>query len=161
MLCIGTHFFVTSPITEYKQVASCWIAVGGQLKRPPKDIHYPSKPKLLDRHSTAATRSLLAEKVSYEASPYHCPDPKTGRTKFRFKPTMRCPRDWSTQAALNAVRDAIRAGRMSRQKTKAGFPRHLWHQEGDIWYEAHTEEGNPGVYHGYPIEASALPPGLE
>lgn len=61
---------------------------------------------------------------------------------------------------LNAVRQAIRNGLVSKATLPSGFPRHIWHYEGDVWYEARTTDGAPGEYHGYPIEASALPAGI-
>lgn len=58
------------------------------------------------------------------------------------------------------MRAAIRAGRVSRQWIN-GFPRHLWHREGDVWYEACTNTGTAGTYHAYPVEIFSLPAGLD
>lgn len=42
-----------------------------------------------------------------------------------------------------------------------GFPRRLWHREGDQWYEASTNAGTAGAYHAYPLEPASLPVGLQ
>jgi hypothetical protein len=72
---------------------------------------------------------------------------------------MHCPRDWTIQQAIVAVRVAIRARRVSKRWIN-GFPRHIWHKEGDVWYEACTGTGTAGTYHAYPIEIVGLPAGL-
>jgi hypothetical protein len=72
---------------------------------------------------------------------------------------MHCPRNWTQQQALQAIQRAIRARHVSRSWT-GRFPRHVWHREGDVWYEARTSDGAPGDYHAYPIEIATLPAGL-
>lgn len=72
---------------------------------------------------------------------------------------MSCPREWTNQQALNALRASIRAKRVSKSWVK-GFPRYVWHQEGDVWYEARTLNSRPGEYHAHPIEIIGLPVGL-
>jgi hypothetical protein len=131
------------------------------LKRPKKrEIRYPNKPKALDSAHSKDELEEAAVNARYVPSDYHCKQANGRPPKRRAKPAMHCPRDWSIQQALVAVRAAIRAKRVSRRWIN-GFPRHIWHKEGDVWYEARTETGTAGVYHAYPIEITGLPAGLE
>jgi hypothetical protein len=130
------------------------------MKRPKRaEIIFPNKPKSLDRYSQSDRLNNAAEKASYVASDYHCAGP-SGRPAARVRSTMHCPRDWSVREALNALRQAIRSGHVSKAWI-GEFPRFVWHREGDVWYEARTENGTPGRYHAHPIEVTALPAGLK
>lgn len=130
------------------------------MKRPKRpEIRYPSKPKFLDKTSSQERLEAAAVKVNYKPSDYHCPQ-QGQPPKGRAKPAMHCTREWSLREAVNALRTAIRNRRVSRQWC-GDFPRHVWHKEGDIWYEACTNVGTAGTYHAYPIELAGLPPGIE
>lgn len=129
------------------------------VKRPKKrNERFPNKPKFLDRAPAADALEAAATAARYVPSDYHCKI--DGRLRRRVKPATPCPRDFSLQEAGNAIRAAMRAGRVSRQWIN-GFPRHLWHRIGDVWYEACTNNGTAGTYHAYPIEVFALPAGLD
>jgi len=131
------------------------------VKRPKRaTVRYPNKPKALDTNSPQDQLELAAVNAVYTPSDYHCRGPKGQAPKRRAKPTMHCPRQWTIQEAMVALRGAIRAHRVSRRWI-GGFPRHVWHKEGEVWYEARTSDGTPGHYHAYPIEVTALPAGLE
>jgi hypothetical protein len=128
------------------------------LKRPRRHGTFRGKSKVLDRAPDPALLEDAAVNVRYAASPYHCPE--NGRSPpRRAKPASHCEGQWTTGRALVRLREAIRAGQISRQWIE-GFPRHVWHKEADIWYEACTSNGTPGVYHAYRIEIVGLPPGL-
>jgi hypothetical protein len=62
---------------------------------------------------------------------------------------MHCAEGWSDRQALNALRDGIREGRVSKAQI-GEFPRYVWHRAGDTWYEAQTNTGTAGQYHAYP-----------
>lgn len=131
------------------------------MKRPKRrQVRYPSKPKFLDKTSPPERLESAAVKVNYVPSDYHCPLPDGRPPRGRAKPAMLCPREWSVRQALNALRGAIRNRRVSRQWC-GDFPRHVWHKEGDVWYEACTNVGTAGTYHAYPIENAGLPPDLK
>jgi hypothetical protein len=131
------------------------------MKRPKRrSVRYPNKPKFLDKSSPQERLEAAAEKVNYKPSDYHCPLPEGLPPKRRAKPAMHCPREWSIRQALNPLRAAIRIRRISRQWC-GDFPRHVWHKEGDVWYEACTNVGTAGTYHAYPIEEAGLPPDLK
>jgi hypothetical protein len=130
------------------------------VKRPRRgEIRYPNKPKSLDKLATQEELERAAASARYVPSEYHCPIRGQGR-KRRAKPAMHCPREWAIPEAVVAIRRAILARRISSRWT-GGFPRHVWHREGDVWYEARTHDGAPGDYHAYPIEHVALPAGLD
>jgi hypothetical protein len=101
-----------------------------------------------------------AVNAKYTFSEYHQCGPSGPKPKKRTKPASHCPRQWTKQEALNALRQAIRGGRVSPKRTSDGFPRFVWHLEGETWYEARTQDRADGVYHGYPIEEAELPYGL-
>jgi hypothetical protein len=130
------------------------------MKRPKRrGARYPNKPKFLDKTSPAERLEAAAVKVIYTPSDYHCPLANGRPPKGRAKPAMHCPREWTVGQALIALRTAIRARLVSRQWHE-DFPRHVWHREGDVWYEACTNVGTIGTYHAYPIEEAGLPPDL-
>ena len=101
-----------------------------------------------------------AVNAKYAFSEYHQCGPTGPKAKKRTKPASHCPRQWTKQEALNAIRQAIRSGDVSVKRTSEGFPRFVWHREGDTWYVARTQDRADGVYHGYPIEEAELPYGL-
>lgn len=129
------------------------------MTRPKKrNERFPNKPKVLAQQILPEMLEAAAVAAKYAPSDYHCP--VNGRLARRIKPATPCPRSFTLQQAGNAMRSAIRAGRVSRQWIE-GFPKHLWHKEGDVWYEACTTVGNLGTYHAYPIEVAGLPAGLQ
>ncbi len=129
------------------------------MKRPQRQVKYPTKPKFLDRTSPQDRLESAAVNATYVASEYHCPAPDGRPPKGRAKPATHCPREWTRGQALIALRAAIRNRLVSRQWC-GEFPRHVWHREGDVWYEACTSVGTAGTYHAYPIEPVGLPPDL-
>ena len=129
------------------------------MKRPPaREIKFPQKRRILRKHNTNQELEAAANAAIYAPSNYHCRI--DGKLARRVKPATPCPREFTFQQARDAIRRAILAGNVSR-KWIDGFPKHIWHKEGDVWYEACTEAGNLGTYHGYPIDASNLPAGLK
>jgi hypothetical protein len=138
------------------------VGVAGEriVKRPRKRAErFPNKTKVLVKSVSADMLEAAELGAKYKPSDYHCRiDGRPPRR--RAKPAMHCPRDFSIREAVNAIKAAIRARRVSRQWVN-GFPRHLWHKEGDVWYEASTNDGTAGTYHAYPIEITGLPAGLQ
>jgi len=130
------------------------------MKRPKKRHNLPSKAKCLAKDTPAAQLQAAAQKATFAPSEYHCPNPNSRRVKWRPKPATQCPKTWTLQEGRNAVKSAIVNGRVS-SKWVNGFPRHIWHYHEGVWYEARTEVGTLGTYHGYPVDASSLPPGLK
>jgi hypothetical protein len=129
------------------------------MKRPKKRAErFAGKGKVLMKSASAEEIEAAAVGARYAPSDYHCKE--NGRLRRRVKPATPCPRDFTLQEAGNAIRAAIRARRVSREWIN-GFPRHLWHKEGDQWYEACTNVGTAGTYHAYPIEVLSLPLGLQ
>jgi len=131
------------------------------LKRPGRreGIRYPNKPKHLDKTAHPDRLEKAAVNAKYEPSPYHCPSATGLPPKRRAKPASRCPDGWNERRALICLREAIRAAQVSRYWV-GDFPRHVWHKDASVWYEACTSNGTPGVYHAYQIESAGLPAGL-
>ena len=128
------------------------------MKRPKsREVKFPRKQRILRKNVTKEELEAAALKVNYRPSEYHCKI--DGKLARRVKPATPCPREFTFQEAGDAIRAAIRAGRVSR-KWIEGFPKQVWHKEGNIWYEACTEVGTLGTYHAYPLEISEVPLGL-
>lgn len=129
------------------------------MKRPQRRAaRFPNKRKVRALHVTADLLEAAAMGAKYAPSPYHCKE--NGRLRRRVKPATPCPRLFTLQEAGNAIRAAIRNRHVSSDWIN-GFPRRLWHKEGDQWYEACTGTGTAGTYHAYPIEGAGLPAGLQ
>jgi len=103
-----------------------------------------------------------AEKANYSPSEgdYHCHGPAGQPPRRRPKYASICPKRWSVSGATAALRDGIRNGRVS-EAWEDGFPRHVWHRDGDVVYEARHTRGPYGTYHAYPLEESQFPEGLK
>ena len=131
------------------------------MQRPRRrGVRYPNKPKHLDQTATQDQLERAAVNAKYRPSPYHCRQPDGQPPKWRTKPASHCPEGWTNRHAQICLREAIRAGQISRQWVE-GFPRHVWHNETGLWYEACTSQGTPGIYHAYRIEIAGLPAGLQ
>jgi hypothetical protein len=129
------------------------------MRRPKKrSEQFPNKRKIRAKHVPQEELEAAAVGATYAPSPYHCKE--NGRLRRRVKPATPCPRNFTLQEAGNAIRGAIRARRVSQDWIN-GFPRRLWHREGDQWYEASTNAGTAGTYHAYPLEPASLPVGLQ
>jgi hypothetical protein len=99
-----------------------------------------------------AAMQLAATKVRYTGSPYHrSPGSKAGPIVPRVGLTSRCPPDWTNLDATRVLRLAITEGRVS-MFWEHGYPRYVWHLDGDVLYEARLTNSGNGEYHGYPLE---------
>jgi hypothetical protein len=65
--------------------------------------------------------------------------------------TSRCPPIWTNTEATRLLRLAVLEGRVSWLWEK-GYPRYVWHLDGDVLYEARLTNSGTGEYHGYPLE---------
>ena len=72
-----------------------------------------------------------------------------------------CPPELANRRDLveEWLRDGVRSGRTGAWDV--GYPRRVWHREGDIVFEARQGSPGSGVYHGYPLEPWQQVPGLE
>jgi hypothetical protein len=106
---------------------------------------------------TAAEKFRAAIRVAavnarYTGSPYHrSPGSKAGPVARRAGLTSRCPPSWTNVEATRLLRLALTDGRVS-MVWEQGYPRHVWHLEGDVLYEARLTNSSNGEYHGYPLE---------
>ncbi len=128
------------------------------MRRPKRVLKSADKQRILAKNVPAEQIEAAANSALYALSPYHCK--VAGIIVRRSKPATLCKRDFTFQEAGDAIRAAIRGRRVSRSWIN-GFPRHIWHKIGEVWYEGHTEAGTAGTYHAYPIDKSGLPPELQ
>lgn len=90
-------------------------------------------------------------KARYTGSPYHRSSSKEGPVAQRVGLASRCPPSWMNIEATRVLRIAITEGRVSTI-WEQGFPRHVWHLDGDVLYEGRLTNSGNGEYHGYPLE---------
>lgn len=95
----------------------------------------------------------VARSCRYVGSPYHKDVPSfAGNTVAPRPDASLCPRELADarERVEGWLRDAIRAGQCGGWKD--GFPRYVWHREGNVCYEARLGAPGSGEYHGYPLE---------
>lgn len=95
----------------------------------------------------------IAERCRYVGSPYHKDTPSfAGTTRAPRPDASICPREFAHARALAEgwLRAAVLVGRCGAWEH--GFPKYVWHREGDIIYEARQGSPGSGEYHGYPLE---------
>jgi len=128
------------------------------LRRPKRDAPpFLGKPLRADTDPPMQRLEEAAEKATYDPSPYHCPGPKGQPPKRRAKPASRCPRAWSEQEIIGAIRNALREGHVS-PSWDGEFPRYAYHRDGSFLYAARGCAG--GVYHAYALEPGTVVAGL-
>src|SRR5690606_9826605 len=105
------------------------------------------QPNVIARLREAATTAW------YGGSAYHRPaGSKMGPPAARRHPhASKCDPRWTKDMATQALREAIRAGRVS-MAWDGTFPRYAWHQEDAALYEARLTNSQSGEYHAYPLE---------
>jgi hypothetical protein len=132
------------------------------LKKPKRpDGKMPFKAKALCKDVKKRPSVQAATNIKYEESPYHCHGPKGERPRFRTKPASPCPRKWSAQEAITALKRAIQLGWISDKRVN-DFPRYIWYRDGETTiYEARSAPAVPGKYHAYPVEAWQVPKELK
>ena len=104
----------------------------------------------------------LANKATYVGSQEH-----KDTHSFAGQPMLRsdascCPRELYDKQDLICewVRCAILRGAVSAP-WESGFPRYIWHMEGEIVYEGRLVNRGNGSYKGYPLEQDEWPRGIE
>ena len=95
--------------------------------------------------------ACVAASCRYVGSPYHKDGPSSAGTPRRRPDASICP---STLADKQPdieqwLRQAVRAGQVG--PWDGGFPRYVWHREGDTIFEARQGSPGSGEYHGYPL----------
>jgi hypothetical protein len=98
----------------------------------------------------------------YVGSPYHKAGAGfAGQPRGRRPSASLCPRQLVNQRhrVQRWLRAAIKAGHVG--VWDGGFPRYVWHREGEIVFEARHGTPGSGEYHGYPLEPRQRVRGLE
>jgi hypothetical protein len=134
------------------------------LKKPEKSVaRGKRRAKTLLTFFAGFPLAAVAHTARYVSSEYHRPPGSLfGRPKQRKYPhASKCPADWTQDRATNALREAILAGRVSTE-WRGGFPRHAWHEENGVLYEAFLSNQGNGEYHAYPLsDRREWPEGLQ
>jgi len=104
----------------------------------------------------------VAERVAYVGSPEHKDTPSfAGSPRPRADATI-CDRSFVGQQALlsERLREAVRRGGVGG-RWEGGFPRYVWHKEGDTVYEARLVNQESGEYKGWALREDEWPAGIE
>jgi len=130
------------------------------IKRPLRPHH--GKPKRLDSNPDKTMLAAAAASASYDgdSNPYHCRGSRGQPMSSRIKPASRCPKRWSDEDVTRVLREAMSRGNVS-ETWEDGFPRYVWHIDGNVVYEARHTRGPIGSFHAYPIEDHQVPRGLK
>lgn len=64
----------------------------------------------------------------------------------------KCEAHWTKASATRALRNAILAGMVSSD-WRGGYPRYVWHIDGELVYEAFLTNQGQGEYKAYPLES--------
>ena len=94
-------------------------------------------------------------------SPEHKDFPSfAGRPRLRADASL-CPREIRDQELVSEwLRSAIRRGAVGGP-WEGGFPRYVWHREGDVVFEGRLVNRGSGSYKGYPLDEDEWPRGIE
>lgn len=103
-----------------------------------------------------------AERASYVGSAEHKSYPSfAGPPKLRSDAT-KCPQHIKDQKQITEwLRVAIRQGQVSNDPGRDSFPRYVWAQQQDTWFEARLVNVEQGQYKGYPLAEHEVPIGLD
>jgi hypothetical protein len=123
--------------------------------RRPTPAHL-GKRKRVDSNPDQVMLMQAAATAVFGASPYHCRGAKGQPLVTRAKPASPCPRQWSDEEATRTLRAAISRGKIS-DTWEDGFPKLVWHKDGNVFYEARHTRGPGGSFHAYPVEDIELP----
>ena len=102
----------------------------------------------------------LANRVEYVGSPEHKAVPSfVGQPRLRADASC-CPPEISQYTARKWLRTAIRRGAVGTL-WEGGFPRYVWHKEGDLVFEGRLVNREAGTYKGYPLQREDWPNRIE
>lgn len=101
----------------------------------------------------------VAERAWYEGSAEHKRAPSfVGPPKPRRGASI-CPPGLDRETVTGWLRSAIRSG-MVGGIWEGGFPRLVWHREGETVFEGRLVNGGLGSYKGYPLRREEWPKAL-
>jgi hypothetical protein len=128
------------------------------MRKPQQRPRQPKKREMLvihnaNQHEFVPRLIAAAQVAEYIGSPYHrmAGSPMGLRSERRWPLASKCPAFWDRAAATRALREGLRAGRVSAQ-WEGNFPRFIWHLQEETLYEARLSNKELGGYHGYPLE---------
>ena len=119
------------------------------------------KARRVQRPPPGVDLARVADSCRYVGSPYHKATRSfAGTARGRRPDASLCPGDLvdSRDRVECWLRQAVRAGRVGAWD--GGFPRYVWHREGDTVFEARQGSPGSGEYHGYPLEPKQVVKGL-
>ena len=131
------------------------------MRKPSRHRDNP-KNKRIGESPAGVNLARVADAIQYTGSPYHKDIPSfAGRVQPPRPDASVCPRALARQQSriLDWLRAAIRVGHFSGY-WEGGFPRYVWHRQGDTVYEGRLTNSGTGEYHGYPLESDQQVEGL-
>ena len=130
------------------------------MKKPRYQRDNP-KARRVQRPPPGVDLVRVADSCRYVGSPDHKAAPSfAGTVRGRRPDASFCPGELadSRDRVEHWLREAMRAGRVGAWD--GGFPRYVWHREGDTVFEARQGSPGSGEYHGYPLEPEQVVRGL-
>lgn len=131
------------------------------MRKPRFQRHNP-KARKISAPPRGVDLAEVAESCRYVGSPYHKDRPSFVGTTYRRRPdASMCPRYLADcrERVECWLREAIKAGQVG--SWEGGFPRYVWHREGDMVFEARQGAPGSGEYHGYPLSPMQRVRGLQ
>ena len=103
----------------------------------------------------------VANRVTYIGSPEHKDFPSfAGMPRPRADASL-CPRSITDAEIVTGwLRSSITRG-ATGGLWEGGYPRYVWHKEGDTLFEARLVNKGSGAYKGYPLTSQEWPKGIE
>lgn len=121
------------------------------MRKPRRQRDNPKARKVVPP-PRGADLAQVAAACHYVGSVYHKDRPGFAGTPHRRPDASLCPGGLAKrQGRIEGwLREAVRVGRTGAWD--GGFPRYVWHREGDTVFEACQGPPGSGAYHGYPLE---------
>ena len=121
------------------------------MRRPSRQRNNPKARRILTP-PPGIDLAEVAKACRYVGSPYHKGRASFAGTSHRRRPDASLCPDYLAECpdlVERWFRDAIRAGQVGAWDR--GFPRYVWHREGEVVFEARQGAPGSGEYHGYPL----------
>jgi hypothetical protein len=119
--------------------------------RKPIHTRNNTKHRRIKRPPSGVDVAQVAASSRYVGSPYHRDSPGFAGVPRARPDASGCPQHLANCHGVvkSWLREGIRAGRFGAWE--GGYPRYVWHRQGDVVFEAKQGSPGSGEYHGYPL----------